>query len=350
MTKTYHTAVFIGRFQPIHKAHEYIIREGLKIADEVIVVVGSSFAAPTLRNPFTFEQRREMIKAVFPFANVKVVPVMDYPYNDKKWINAVKTIVSSNRSYTPDPMKTVLIGHGKDESSYYLNLFPSWSSFDPGVSPDGMLNATDIREQLYTTREGTVLSKCSKEVEPVIRRILWKQDGGARHTDQYQTLLDEYDYAKKYKEDFGLSPYGKEPIHTTVDAIVTQADKVLLIRRKGIPGKGLWALPGGFLEPNERILDGTLRELKEETVLKLPEPVLIGSIKGSHVFDAPHRSIRGRVISYATYFELNREKPLPKVKGADDAWSAEWVDIECIDSQTMFEDHFGILDYFLNIA
>ena len=350
MKKSYKTAVFIGRFQPLHKAHESIIHDALKVAEEVIVVVGSSYAAPTLRNPFTFEQRREMIKCVFPIDAVRVVPVMDYPYNDKKWINAVKNAVMTARSYTPDPMTTVLVGHSKDESSYYLNLFPSWDSIDFGVPEQGMLNATDIRERLYKAREGTTLPMCSSCTVSVLRHILWHQDGGGRRTEQYQTLLDEYDFAEKYQADFGVNHYGKKPIHTTVDAVVTQADKVLLIKRKNIPGRGLWALPGGFLEPGETIMEGTLRELREETVLKLPEPVLMGSLKDRHVFDAPHRSTRGRIISHGAYFELNRDKPLPKVKGADDAWKAEWVDIERIDPRKMFEDHYGILDYFLNIA
>lgn len=55
MTNKYHAAVFIGRFQPFHLGHEAIVREGLKQADEVIIVVGSSFAARNVRNPFTFE-------------------------------------------------------------------------------------------------------------------------------------------------------------------------------------------------------------------------------------------------------------------------------------------------------
>ena len=60
----YDALVFIGRFQPFHKGHESVVKEALKQAKEVIVVVGSSFEARTLRNPFTFEERKSMIKAV----------------------------------------------------------------------------------------------------------------------------------------------------------------------------------------------------------------------------------------------------------------------------------------------
>lgn len=347
------TAVFIGRFQPFHKGHKAIVDDALKVADEVIVVVGSSFGPPTIRNPFTFETRKRMIKAVFPQDNVKVVPVMDYPYNDTKWIKAVKMAVASNRMFTADPETTLLVGYSKDETSYYLNMFPSWDSFDPG-SPftiDGeMLNSTDLREQMFTNEDvwGLVDLGCDHLTASIIAETLLNKSNNCPN-EVYQTLLDEYDYALNYKADFGVNHFGKRPIHQTVDAVVTQADKVLLIRRKNLPGTGLWAIPGGFLEPTETLFDGAIRELREETVLKLPEIVLRKSLKATHTFDAVNRSSRGRVISNGFHFELNPEKPLPKVKGADDAWKAEWVDIEKIDSRKMFEDHAGILDFFLNI-
>jgi 8-oxo-dGTP diphosphatase len=59
----------------------------------------------------------------------------------------------------------------------------------------------------------------------------------------------------------------------TVDAVVLWRAgvgddwDVLLIKRKGWPYKGMWALPGGFLDQNETALEGVLRELKEETGL-----------------------------------------------------------------------------------
>lgn len=343
----YHTAVFIGRFQPFHKAHEFVVKSALDIADEVIIIVGSSFGASTLRNPFSFAQREAMIRSVFPTKSVKIVPVMDYPYNDTKWIKAVKTAVRSARKYTPDAETTVLVGYGKDETSYYLNLFPTWDHVDTGpytAAPD--MSATSIREAMYKHPLPTDLANLSASVNQVVNNIRYFP---TEISDWMNNLIIEYDYAESYKKMFGVNPFGKAPIHVTIDAVVTQADKILLIKRKNFPGQGLWALPGGFLEPDETPARGTIRELREETRLKVPDPVLWGSIKDTHTFGSVRRSSRGRVISLATHFELNREKPLPKVKGADDAWKAEWVDIENVDSRVMFEDHAGIIDYFLNI-
>jgi bifunctional NMN adenylyltransferase/nudix hydrolase len=81
---------------------------------------------------------------------------------------------------------------------------------------------------------------------------------------------------EKYKESWKAAPF--PPTFVTVDAVVVQSGHVLLVKRKAMPGAGLWALPGGFLNQEETLLDGAIRELKEETKIKVPVPVL----KGKH--------------------------------------------------------------------
>ena len=61
MNKKYDYAIFIGRFQPPHKAHIHIIEEALKIAEQVVIVLGSNRSAPNTRNPWTAVEREEMI-------------------------------------------------------------------------------------------------------------------------------------------------------------------------------------------------------------------------------------------------------------------------------------------------
>lgn len=117
------------------------------------------------------------------------------------------------------------------------------------------------------------------------------------------------------------------------------------------PGKGLWALPGGFAGQDESVLDAFLRELKEETRLKLPLPVLRGSLKNDHVFDHPDRSLRGRTITHAFHFEFPSGE-LPPAKGSDDADKARWVPVsQALEmSNQLFEDHRHILEFFLGHA
>jgi bifunctional NMN adenylyltransferase/nudix hydrolase len=109
-------------------------------------------------------------------------------------------------------------------------------------------------------------------------------------------------------------------------------------------------LPGGFVDQDERIRDAAIRELREETRLKVPAPVLAGSIRSSRVFDHPHRSLRGRTVTHAFLFELAPTgEGLPKVKGSDDADKAKWVplfEFSRMEDQ-LFEDHFYIVNWFL---
>jgi bifunctional NMN adenylyltransferase/nudix hydrolase len=337
--------VFIGRFQPWHHGHSVIVDEALKQAKEVIVVVGSSFAARNIRNPFTFEERRAMIKAVFPQDNVKVVPVSDYPYDDSKWIAAVQNVVHGAISWSADPIRIGLIGHEKDGTSYYLKIFPTWGSVSvPNVAG---INATDIRKMMYGERSSEGNAYMPYEAYNQLCKTIIRigQPGG-----QWDTLLAEYNMIKKYKESWKTAPFS--PTFVTVDAVVVQSGHILLVKRGAMPGKGLWALPGGFLNQDETMLDGAIRELKEETKIKVPVPVLKGSIKESKTFDAPNRSQRGRTITQAFYIDLGFDEKLPKVKGSDDAEKAFWVPLHEVvkHRDCFFEDHFAIISFFTKVG
>lgn len=329
--------VFIGRFSPFHNGHKAVIEAALEQAKEVVIVVGSSFAARNIRNPFTFEERKAMIKAVFPSDNVKVVPVSDYPYDDNKWVNAIQKIVDET---VPDAKDVGLIGHSKDSTSYYLNIFPRWKNHVEVKNIDG-INATDIRKIIFDDIESW------PQLVSVMPRTTVDYVGHLSMTAQFEVLHKEYQMVKKYKEAWKSAPF--PPTFMTVDAVVVQSGHLLLVKRGDMPGKGLWALPGGFLNQDETMLDGAIRELKEETKIKVPVPVLIGSIKESKTFDAPNRSSRGRTITQAFLIDLGVGE-LPKVKGSDDAEKAFWVPFNKVKQEKMFEDHFAIIDYFLNIG
>ena len=115
------------------------------------------------------------------------------------------------------------------------------------------------------------------------------------------------------------------------------------------PGKGLFALPGGFVNQNETVRDASIRELREETKIKVPEAVLRGSIRDHETFDDPYRSTLGRVITKAYHFKLPDDITLPKVKGADDAEKAKWVPISELREDQLFDDHYAIVAYFLGL-
>lgn len=329
----YKLAVFIGRFQPYHNGHHSVITNALKIADKVLVLIGSSDGPRSHRNPFTFNERMQMISESIPLEDVRRLcfrKLQDYLYNDEQWIEQVQKKVSE---FGIDD-KITLVGHSKDNSSYYLKLFPQWDSVDCGNINN--LSSTKIRED-YFGRENVAYynaMKVPKGTEDFLDEFF--------ETEDYDKVSEEFEFVKSYKAQWANTPY--PPTFVTVDACVVQSGHILLVRRKNYPGKGLWALPGGFLNQEEKIEDAVIRELREETKIKVPAPVLRGNIKANKVFDNPYRSSRGRTITHAFLIHLPADITLPKVKGSDDAEKAKWFPIAYINREMMFEDHMDIIE------
>ncbi|KIM12894.1 MAG: ADP-ribose pyrophosphatase [Sulfurovum sp. FS08-3] len=328
---SYDYLIFIGRFEPFHNGHEEVVNKALALSHKVIILVGSAYQPRTLRNPWDYSEREAMIRLCFSSeANKRILifPLMDYTYNEPLWIRSVQQLVGGVvHNNIASHAKIGLIGRYKDSSSYYLSQFPQWGRVD--VENYKNLCATDIRLAYFT--QGTL-----SDVHPHIARELEK----FKHTPHYEQVALEQRFINSYKKGWENAPYA--PTFVTVDAVVIQAGHILLIHRKAQPGKGLMALPGGFVNQHEKLKDALLRELREETRIKVPTPVLAGSITKQEVFDDPYRSSRGRTITHAYLLELQGDS-LPKVKGGDDASHAFWVPFGEIKPEQMFEDHFHII-------
>jgi bifunctional NMN adenylyltransferase/nudix hydrolase len=342
MSKKYDTLVLIGRFQPLHNAHLEIIKRATALTDKLVIICGSANQPRTYKNPFTFDERRQMIRNATAGLSlqVTVAPNIDTIYNDQAWAIRVQKIVSDAVYDTKGPgnHKIGVIGHKKDESSFYLDMFPQWEFVN--VDQIEPLGATNIRD-LFFKRD--VNMNFIRSVVPTTTVEFLEQ---FRKTANFEQVIREREFVEKYKQQYASLPY--PPVFVTTDAVVIQSGHVLMIKRRSEPGKGLWALPGGFLNANtdKSVEAAMLRELKEETGIKVPVPVLKGSIVRSKVFDAIDRSARGRTITHAFHIVLP-DGELPKVKGMDDAEKARWVPIAEVKSQDCFEDHYEILQHFV---
>ncbi|MCL2876841.1 MAG: bifunctional nicotinamide-nucleotide adenylyltransferase/Nudix hydroxylase [Betaproteobacteria bacterium] len=334
-------AILIGRFQPFHNGHAALLEQALEMAAHVLVVLGSSFRAPNAKNPFTWEERAAMIAASFKKADAQrivFVPVRDY-YDNARWAAAVEEGVrAAMEKQGHAAPRLALAGFYKDASSDYLRLFPQWAF--AASERQGDIDATPIR-RLYFDSSEAVRAALYAQVPSAVALYLeyW------RTQPVFAAMREEHETIEADKQKWGPGPF------VTLDAVVTVAGHVLLVRRRNPPGKGLWAIPGGFLEGRERLLQGAIRELKEETGLDIADAQLTGACRAVAVFDHPDRSQRGRVITHAHWFDLPLPA-LPFVAGADDAAEARWFPMPGLpDMETeLFEDHFVILDRFLKVT
>lgn len=334
MTKKYDLVVYIGRFQPFHTAHKKVIEKALSLSDKTLILIGSSYLPRTYKNPFSYIERHDMIYNEWNTnsGTLFVEYLTDNMYNDNEWVQQVQSIV---QEYSDG--RIAIMGYNKDESSYYLRMFPQWDFVDSGEFDP--LNATDIRD-LYFRPDCNM-----KYIQNVVPSSTFEFLEKFKETDEYQQIIRERQFIEKYKKQYEHLPYA--PVFVTADAIVVSSGHVLVVKRKAEPGKGLLAVPGGFLnaKTDKSLQQAALRELREETKIDVPDKVLRGSIKNDHVFDAIERSARGRTITHAFYIELP-PGDLPKVKGSDDAEKAFWVPLSEIRSDNMFDDHYDMIKYF----
>lgn len=330
-------AILIGRFQPFHNAHAQLLDKAFEQAAHVIVALGSHRAAPNIKNPWNTAQREAMIRdSVTPArqARLSFVYLRDYLYNDNLWSAELQAQVGA---ITRDEKSIVLIGHRKDSSSYYLDGFPQWEYLDiPQRLP---ISATAIRE-LYLRGE----TGWENQVPPPVRTFM----RAFADTAEYARLAAEQKFIDDYKRDWSAAPY--PPIFVTTDAVVYKSGHILVVKRRGFPGKGLLALPGGFVGQDEFIEHAAIRELREETGIALVAAELKKFVRATRVFDHPGRSLRGRTITHGFYFNLGAVGDLPRVKGGDDAAKAYWMSLNDVylNEDRFFEDHVSIITHFVN--
>lgn len=365
--KKYNFIIYIGRFQPFHIGHYATLTTALELSERVILIVGSHNAPRTVKNPWTAKEREDMIRACLTEeqnARICVVPTEDRLYSDPQWIRSVEGSVNwivkggeepfklsyPGKEYNP---KIGLIGFAKDSvTSKYTNQFKQWERITcerTDVGDDSPLNATKIRELLFTGHVNFTSGAVPTPVYGYLKEF--------SHTDIFKELLAEYNHGIGEERLYDSMPKGRAINHLTADSIVIQSGHILLVQRGHSPGKGLWAIPGGHVDANERIEDAAIRELIEETGIKVPEKVLRGSVFCERIFDHPDRSLRGRIsrknartLTVAFGFKLDDDATLPRVVGSDDAKKAWWFTFDEVAKMRdkMFEDHADLVEWALS--
>ncbi|MBN6743168.1 adenylyltransferase/cytidyltransferase family protein, partial [Acidithiobacillus sp. MC6.1] len=202
MPENFDLLVFIGRFQPVHNSHIAVMESALKRARNLLVLVGSTNVTRSTKNPFSFAERSVMIRASLGklSTRVQVCPIKDYPYLEDLWVKGVQDAVQT-AALDLGAQSIGLIGHEKDESSYYLRMFPQWPLVEaPDI--DGR-SATELRDLILAPNgrgsrlvlESAMPAACVEFVDEF------------RRLPQYQRLVDEYAFLKNYHQQFASYPY-----------------------------------------------------------------------------------------------------------------------------------------------
>jgi 8-oxo-dGTP diphosphatase len=152
----------------------------------------------------------------------------------------------------------------------------------------------------------------------------------------YRRTVDHIDRLSKERMRSEVPPEKRRPSIAS-DAVVVRESKgrkqVLLIMRANEPYKGMWALPGGFVEYGESGEEAVLRELEEETGLKGSRPSL------RTVRSQPGRDPRGHVVSLVYTMTIKGETD---PRSGDDASKAKWFEMASLPDLAF--DHREIID------
>jgi 8-oxo-dGTP diphosphatase len=125
----------------------------------------------------------------------------------------------------------------------------------------------------------------------------------------------------------------------TVDGIIKNNKEILLIKRKNNPFKNRWALPGGFIEYNEKTEDAIIREIVEETGLITEIINLIG------VYSDPKRDPRGHTISIVYELKIINGE----LESGDDASEVKFYKFNELPDKLSFDHKKIINDYLRRI-
>ncbi len=329
MKKDYDYALLIGRFQPFHRGHFALYQKACLLADKVIVVIGSHQRSSSLLDPWTSEERCKMISQHCRTMPPSFLFMQDSAYNFPEWRRRLKTMLRAQLQLdgADENASVVVLGHLRDQSSYYLKFFEPWHFYAVAEQANGC-NASDIRKALFEARLDAVDSELDANNLDFIKQ--WT------NTDAFMRLANEY----RDLEIASRNLQAKTSEQRSVLACLVYRDFVVLEHRDTHPGKGQFALP-------EKILDDTQEPNQEVSQLfkELDQDVGAAGVQHSNhaVFDQLRRDPRGKLTSYADCWLLEARPQLSNPKFF-------CYDLALLNEQTALfaSDHAQIIQYFLN--
>lgn len=276
------TGLIIGRFQPFHIGHYESIKAVIKKEnlDKIIIGIGSAQLQNLLENPFSYDERKLMIKLSFKKEdNIEIYPVIDINDYDKWVQHVIKEVPAFDYILTNNKVTKELF----EKNGYSVKSLPIKS----------LISGTEIRKLIANGKNyseslpnGTKIileevkgadkikrlhNKVYRNPIPATDVIIELYEKGSGHKPFFSGRLEEY---KQYKH--------RKSIYEPCKGLV-------FIERKN-PPYGI-ALPGGFHEYGLSGEENVIKEAKEETGLDIKITGQLG------LYSDPDRDPRSHVIS-----------------------------------------------------
>ena len=348
-------AVFIARTQPPTTAHIQCVRRALQAGRRVVLLSGSSFQARSPRNFLYFSERAALIRgALEPEENERtdILPLPDC-YSDTQWQIQVRKAVRDTalaRGFGTRA-RICLVGHAKDATSYYLNMFPGWSSVETGGFND--ISATTMRAP-YLADGGIGAHEAVDRHASMLPANVQAFLHEFAHSAGFAWLMSEMDWQRQNR--IAVAGVRYQPPIVTTEAVVVQSGHVLLARRIKRPGMDLFCLPSDLLR-EESFRQGALRVLVKDyrlMVTSTRNEAMAASLLGDKmgptvVFDHPYRSERGHVVSGCHLVQLRGDRRgLAPLGEGTESQKPEWVPIDEVNPELMFEDRYHLMNQMLS--
>lgn len=324
--------VVIGRFQPFHKGHKSLIDHALEECEQVFVFIGSANRLPNFKNPFSNEERKEFILRSYPSEEkLNIMFLHDKP-TLSDWVGNVYGFLHHVLGDL-DPTTVNLYTSDKDETFYEETFLFNVR----GIKVSG-ISGTAIRKGLYDGNGDRKLmpQSTASMVDSIVL------------TKHWENMRAEFTSCLSGKARATMSHQWNNPIEPVVHAVVTQSNKVLLVKRNSVRGYGQWALPGGFLEANESTQSGALRELREETGVDLGK-LQCGQLAMALEENLDDLSVRTLGINFL--FAVKPEEVIEVTIDPKEVLEYKWCDVGDITSEReiLFFNHNLVVQRLISI-
>lgn len=182
MMAKYDVCLCMGRFQPFHYGHLALVQTALDQGERVLILLGSHLSVPSLKNPWSTDERRRMIWPCLTASEqtrVGFVPVCDRDTNEQ-WATSIHQAV--NAVVTAD-QQIAMVSYHEQGTSFFKQYFPAWTYIEKPRHPT--INATDIRAAYFAQAPE---AEYQAKVPPYIRQYLRE----FKQNPRYQTLCCEF--------------------------------------------------------------------------------------------------------------------------------------------------------------